>query len=173
MWASQLLSPFHLRFQCCHQNLPRFSHHHRLFCLLQLLFKRNPLMNQYQHRPPILPGFGASETSLSRLPSENNHWKTRVHKIPHSRQFSFVHFSRNRLLLGVELMSHHGRGSKPCTLCDITNLTFSVLSHVLLRHNDVLKVQPLPDEDVVLKKLECMDLSFLTNFIRFKLYNCN
>ena len=76
MWASQLLSPFHLRFQCCHQNLPRFSHHHRLFCLLQLLFKRNPLMNQYQHRPPNLPGFGASETSLSRLPSENNHWKT-------------------------------------------------------------------------------------------------
>ena len=66
-------------------------------------------------------------------------------------------------------------GSKPCTLCDIINLTvsYSVHSHVLLRHNDVLKVQPLPDEDVVLKKLECMDLSFLTNFIRFKLYNCN
>ena len=52
---------------------------------------------------------------------------------------------------------------------------FSVLSHVLLRHNDVLKVQPLPDEDVVewmLKKLECLDLTFLTNFI-LKLYNRN
>ena len=35
------------------------------------------------------------------------------------------------------------------TVCDSTNLTVSVLSHVLLRHNDVLKVQPLPDEDVV------------------------
>ena len=84
---------------------------------------------------------------------------------------------KSRHLEGLQalsrLMSHHGRGSKPCTLCDITNLTVSVLSHVLLRHNDVLKVQPLPDEDVVLKKLEGMDLSFLTNFIRFKLYNCN
>ena len=29
------------------------------------------------------------------------------------------------------------------------NLTVSVLSHVLFRHNYVLKVQPLPDEDVV------------------------
>ena len=70
------------------------------------------------------------------------------------------------------LMSHHGRGSKPCTLCDSTNLTVSVLSHVLLRHSDVFKVQPLPDEDVVewvLKKLECLDLNFLTNFIRLKL----
>ena len=38
----------------------------------------------------------------------------------------------------------------------------SVLGHVLLRHNDVLKVQPLPDEDVVervLKKLECLIVS--------------
>ena len=36
----------------------------------------------------------------------------------------------------------------------------------------MLKVQPLPDEDVVewvLKKLECLDLTFLTNFIRLKL----
>ena len=87
---------------------------------------------------------------------------------------------KSRHLEGLQalsrLMSHHGRGSKPCTLCDSTNLTVSVLSHVLLRHNDVLKVQPLPDEDVgewVLKKLECLDLSFLTNFIGFKLYNCN
>ena len=64
---------------------------------------------------------------------------------------------KSRHLEGLQalsrLMSHHGRGSKPCTLCDNTNLTVSVLSHVLLRHNDVLKVQPLPDEDVVLKKL--------------------
>ena len=40
------------------------------------------------------------KTTIRKQPLENR----RVHKIPHSRQFSFVHFSRNRLLLGVELM---------------------------------------------------------------------
>ncbi len=39
-------------------------------------------------------------------------------------------------------MSHHGRGSYPCRLCDVAPLESSVLDHTLNKHGGELSLEP-------------------------------
>ena len=54
------------------------------------------------------------------------------------------------------IMSHHGRGSGPCQLCDTAPLQSSVLDHILDLHGEELSLEPGLDWSKLLHLLEGM-----------------
>ena len=58
------------------------------------------------------------------------------------------------------ILSCHGRGNKPCPLCDVMDLEGVLLDHVLERHVQQLGMCT----DSVMNKLKVADLNFLCMF---------
>ncbi len=58
-------------------------------------------------------------------------------------------------------MSHHGRGSYPCQLCDVAPLESSVLDHTLNKHGGKLSLEPGLDSNMLLDLLEKLHLDSL------------
>ena len=58
------------------------------------------------------------------------------------------------------LISSHGRGRKPCHLCDQVNLATSVLEHVLEQHMNRLNL----NEMAALERLISGDMNFVYAF---------
>ena len=61
-------------------------------------------------------------------------------------------------------MSHHGRGSRPCQLCDTAPLQSTVLDHILCHHGGELHLEPGLDGNKLLSLLEQLHLDFLSKF---------
>lgn len=75
---------------------------------------------------------------------------------------------KSRHLQGLKslsrLMSHHGKGSKPCPLCEDAELPWSVLSHALMKHWEVMGLPESSDEEWVLDRFRTLNLNFLSKF---------
>ena len=61
----------------------------------------------------------------------------------------------------TRVMSHHGRGSRPCPLCDDATLQSSVLDHILANHGGELFLEPELDTNQLLTLLEQLQLGFV------------
>ena len=61
------------------------------------------------------------------------------------------------------LMCHHGRGMKPCPLCDCELSTTSLLDHVLAVHDDKIRVFGLTPSNIV-ERLLSNDIKFVYCF---------
>ena len=59
------------------------------------------------------------------------------------------------------VLSHHGRGSKPCPLCDWTPEEENVFEHIILRHGEELGLKGMK-HDEVLQNLKLSYLMFST-----------
>ena len=69
-------------------------------------------------------------------------------------------------------MSHHGRGSHPCCLCDAAYLDCPVLDHILDRHGVDLALDSDLDRNKLLDCLEGLEhLEFLNGFSRLYSYH--
>ena len=66
------------------------------------------------------------------------------------------------------LMSHHGRGRKPCPLCDVTDLPISVLEHVLSDHRDTLHLDMTVEQ--IIAELTSGNVLFLYHFWKLFCY---
>ena len=64
----------------------------------------------------------------------------------------------------TRVMSHHGRGSRPCPLCDDATLQSSVLDHILENHGGKLFLEPELDTNQLLTLLEQLHLGFVAKF---------
>ena len=62
------------------------------------------------------------------------------------------------------VMSHHGRGSRPCPLCDAAALQSTVLDHILEHHRGELLLEPELDVNQLLTLLEQFHLNILGRF---------
>ena len=62
------------------------------------------------------------------------------------------------------VMSHHGRGSRPCPLCDAAALQSTVLDHILEHHRGELFLEPELDANQLLTLLEQLHLNILGRF---------
>ena len=62
------------------------------------------------------------------------------------------------------VMSHHGRGSRPCPLCDAAALQSTVLDHILEHHRGELFLEPELDANQLLTLLEQFHLNILGRF---------
>ena len=60
----------------------------------------------------------------------------------------------------ARLMSHHGKGKKPCPCCDLESLPCSVLDHVLAEHN----VYTVSSGDEVVEQLKDLNFQPLADF---------
>ena len=60
------------------------------------------------------------------------------------------------------VMSHHGRGGRPCPLCDVVPLRSSVMVHILGNHREELFLEPGLDGNKLLDQLEDLHLDFLS-----------
>ena len=60
------------------------------------------------------------------------------------------------------LMSHHGRGLKPCPMGSETNLDTPILDHILCDHGDKLQLDLSPGQ--LLTKIVGLDIDFLYRF---------
>ena len=60
------------------------------------------------------------------------------------------------------VMSHHGRGGRPCLLCDVVPLQSSVMVHILGNHREELFLEPKLDGNKLLDQLEDLHLDFLS-----------
>ena len=49
-------------------------------------------------------------------------------------------YRHTRGLQALRLMCHHGRGIKPCPLCDCKLMSISLLDHVLAVHDNKLQI---------------------------------
>ena len=47
--------------------------------------------------------------------------------------------TRGLQVISKRMMSHHGRGRKPCPLCEENDLNLSVLEHVFDAHRDRIR----------------------------------
>ena len=56
-------------------------------------------------------------------------------------------------------MSHHGRGCRPCPLCNVTPLDRPVLEHIMSAHQDALHLNYNTEQMV--ERLAALNLSFL------------
>ena len=65
------------------------------------------------------------------------------------------------------VLSHHGRGSKSCPLCDWTPEEENVFEHILLRHGEELGLKGMK-HDEVLQNLKPSDLKFV--YVFYKMY---
>ena len=65
------------------------------------------------------------------------------------------------------VLSHHGRGSKPCPLCDWTPEEENVFEHIILRHGEELGLKGMK-HDEVLQNLKLSDLKFV--YVFYKMY---
>ena len=61
------------------------------------------------------------------------------------------------------LMSHHGRGSKPCPFCEEDSLA-SELNHILARHGAEMGLVGACNRDWVMEHLKELDINFLAKF---------
>ena len=61
-------------------------------------------------------------------------------------------------------MSHHGRGNRPCPLCDRAPLDGSVMEHVLAEHWMELRLEPGADTEWLLNHLVDMNIAFVAKF---------
>ena len=73
--------------------------------------------------------------------------------------FKLRHMEGLQALSG--LMSHHGRGSKPCPFCEEDSLADSVLNHVLARYGAEMGLVEACDGDWVMEHLH---INFLAKF---------
>ena len=64
-------------------------------------------------------------------------------------------------------MSHHGRGNRPCQLCDAAPLPSSVLDHILDQHGEELSLEPGLNCNNLLQLLEGLHLNVVFNFWKF------
>ena len=62
------------------------------------------------------------------------------------------------------VLSHHGRGSKPCPLCDWTPEEENVFEHIILRHGEELGLKGMKHDEV----LKLSDLKFV--YVFYKMY---
>ena len=69
------------------------------------------------------------------------------------------------------IMSHHGRGGRPCPLCDGAALQCSVLDHILDHHGEELFLGPALDANKLLTLLEQLHLDFLAKIQEFVCLN--
>ena len=65
------------------------------------------------------------------------------------------------------VLSHHGRGSKPCPLYDWTPEEENVFEHIILRHGEELGLKGMK-HDEVLQNLKLSDLKFV--YVFYKMY---
>ena len=64
----------------------------------------------------------------------------------------------------TRVMSHHGRGSRPCPLCDDATLQSSVLDHILENHRGELFLEPELDTNQLLTSSEQLHLGFVAKY---------
>ena len=70
--------------------------------------------------------------------------------------------SGGKAVRGMQMqMSHHGRGGRPCPVCDAAALQCSVLDHILDHHGEELFLDPALDANKLLTLLEQLHLDFL------------
>ena len=69
-----------------------------------------------------------------------------------------------QMLMLSRVMSHHGRGSRPCPRCDAATLQSSVLDHILEHHKAELFLDSELDVDQLLTLLEQFHLNILGKF---------
>ena len=62
------------------------------------------------------------------------------------------------------LMSHHGRGEHPCPLCEASDLTSTVLEHVLLAHRAEMGIRVETNSELLIEDLSTSHISFVAKF---------
>lgn len=72
------------------------------------------------------------------------------------------------------VLAHHGRGSKPCPLCNKNNLDTSVIAHFLKEHLNILGLQSHDSlssiDNLVTQMVDC-NIDFVYKF--WKLIDCH
>ena len=62
------------------------------------------------------------------------------------------------------LMSHHGRGQHPCMLCEASDLTSTVLEHVLSAHGAEMGIRAETSTELLIEYLSTSHISFVAKF---------
>ena len=61
------------------------------------------------------------------------------------------------------LLSHHGRGQHPCPLCEASDLTSTVLGHVLSSHGAEVGTRVETSSELLIEDLSTSHISLLPN----------